>query len=548
MMGAAGLARSAYASRKKDLQQDRDPDETIKVAAAIKTIVESTKEDLTVKEDSVGFWAMVKRRLEVCISPTTDEADDPGASANAAKAQRSAITAVKSLAKNGAFSIAMKNDAAKARVVVPLTRLMHFGANEGVKAAAAEALGLLVALAHTKNQDLALKAGAVDMLLPLLKSTSRSATRVAAARCLACQVRHHSPSMNAVRHQGGLLTLVEMLQDSNRPDENEAGLETAGWLMEGNRLNQTGFGESGLLVPLIDFLTEEDCAENAKSTLWVVSMLVKGHDRNLKLATEDYEVMPLLVRHLEPSTSSSKAKDTSSASASASASSVASTQQYAVSALIEFVRGDAGRAQRAVDYGAPKLLRRLTRPRTWTWRSLLPLRRPPDSRLQRAARHALATIAGKGAAPPDEPLAKRKKRSGSGRRKRSSRGEEHSWWATLLSESAPTLVGVLVVALAVWGVDYLNAVTGFNYGFGEAGVYNTLMKWVAGVERTLSASNQGGDAKRMFSTEDFAEFLNEETAAGVDVVADGLVDVEVGVAAGASNMEIERPQEMSRNS
>ena len=171
MMGAAGLARSAYASRKKDLQQDRDPDETIKVAAAIKTIVESTKEDLTVKEDSVGFWAMVKRRLEVCISPTTDEADDPGASANAAKAQRSAITAVKSLAKNGAFSIAMKNDAAKARVVVPLTRLMHFGANEGVKAAAAEALGLLVALAHTKNQDLALKAGAVDMLLPLLKSS-----------------------------------------------------------------------------------------------------------------------------------------------------------------------------------------------------------------------------------------------------------------------------------------------------------------------------------------------------------------------------------------
>ena len=109
-------------------------------------------------------------------------------------------------------------------------------------------------------------------------------------------------------------------------------------------------------------------------------------------------------------------------------------------------------------------------------------------------------------------------------------------------------MGVLVVALAVWGVDYLNAVTGFNYGFGEAGVYNTLMKWVAGVERTLSASNQGGDAKRMFSTEDFAEFLNEETAAGVDVVADGLVDVEVGVAAGASNMEIERPQEMSRNS
>ena len=35
------------------------------------------------------------------------------------------------------------------------------------------------------------------------------------------------------------------------------------------------------------------------AALWVVAMLVKGHDRILKLATEDYEVMPLLVRHLE---------------------------------------------------------------------------------------------------------------------------------------------------------------------------------------------------------------------------------------------------------
>ena len=146
MMGG-GLARSAYASRKKDLQQDRDPDETIKVAAAIKTIVEYER-GLDRQGRQRGLLGHGQASTGVCISPTTDEADDPGASANAAKAQRSAITAVKSLAKNGAFSIAMKNDAAKARVVVPLTRLMHFGANEGVKAAAAEGLGLLVALAH----------------------------------------------------------------------------------------------------------------------------------------------------------------------------------------------------------------------------------------------------------------------------------------------------------------------------------------------------------------------------------------------------------------
>ena len=244
------------------------------------------------------------------------------------------------------------------------------------------------------------------------------------------RVRHHSPSMNAVRHQGGLLTLVEMLQDSNRPDENEAGLETAGWLMEGNRLNQTGFGESGLLVPLIDFLTEEDCAENAKSTLWVVSMLVKGHDRNLKLATEDYEVMPLLVRHLEPSTSSSKAKNTSSASASASASSVASTQQYAVSALIEFVRGDAGRAQRAVDYGAPKLLRRLAAA-DLDLAVAPPLRRPPDSRLQ--PRRTTRSRRSRARARRRPTSRSRRGRSGAAAAGgRGSRGEEHSWWATLL--------------------------------------------------------------------------------------------------------------------
>ena len=512
-MGAAGLARTAYASRKKDLQQDRDPDETIKVAAAIKSIVENTKEDLSVKEDSVGFWAMVKRRLEVSLVPTaTDGATEEASSlvSDTAKAQRSAVTVVKSLAKNGVFTIAMKNDAAKAGVVVPLTKLIHLGANEGVKAAAVEALALLVALAHTKNQELAFKAGAVDVLLPLLK-TSRSATRVAAARCLACQVRHHSPSMNAVRHQGGLVALVEMLQDSNRPEENDAGLEATGWLMEGNRLNQTGFAENGLLVPLMDFMTEEDCRDNVKSALWVLTMLIKGHDRNLKLATEDHEVLALVIRHLELPKGASKAPNPS-----------ASPQQYAIAALVEFVRDHADRSQRAIEYGALKLLRRLTRPRHFHWRALFG--QQPDSRLQRAARHALAMLGAKGVAPLEEERnAKKKRRKG---RRRRGGADDESWWLAVFAQAFPTFLGIAVAVLAVWFVDYINTVTGFNYGFGEAGVYNSLKAWASQVESKLAQSNNGESAAAAFSSEDFADFLTEvENGEGIDLVAEGYVEL-----------------------
>ncbi len=520
IMGAAGLARTAYAARKQDLKQERDPEDTIKIAAAIKSIVESTKEDLSAHEDSVGFWAMTKRRLEVSIaSAATGNSNESGKDAaflkDAAKNQRSAIAVVKSLTKNGTFSVSMKNDAATAHVVVPLVRLIRSGVNEGVKVAATEALGLLVALSHAKNQDLALKAGAIEAVLLLMKSNYRSTTRTTAARTLASQIRGHHPSMNAVRHQGGVVVIVDMLQDSSRPEEMDAGLDAAGWLMADNRLNQTSFGESGLIEPLINVLTDSEFVGNVKGALWVLTMLVKCHERNLKLATDTHEVFPLVVRHLDLNS----VRPTSRSAPKISASMAFGDQQYAIAAIVEFVRDNRDRAQRAIDYGAPKLLRRLTRPQRTTWRSLL--RPSTDTRLQRAARHALAMVLGKGVVPLENVAARSNRRKTKRRRAdggRSGIGLE-PWWQTIISKSAPTLVGIILVALAVWVIDYLNTVTGFNYGFGKQGFSKTLAKW----SDKLSMSNDGehtdvGDAV------DMAHYLGEQSSSGIDIVAEGLIE------------------------
>ena len=116
--------------------------------------------------------------------------------------------------------------------------ILRNGASDAVRAAAADRLAALVALHHVRNQDVAAAAGAVTTLGALVEKSARSATRTAAATCLASLVRDHPPSMEAARDGGIIESVVSMLRSSRHEDETEAALEAAAWLAKGNRVNQ----------------------------------------------------------------------------------------------------------------------------------------------------------------------------------------------------------------------------------------------------------------------------------------------------------------------
>ena len=275
-------------------------------------------------------------------------------------------------------------------MITPLVGILRHGASDAVRATAADRLAGLVALHHVRNQEAATAAGAVQGLGALVEKSARSATRTAAAACLAALVRDHPPSTEAAREGGMIESVAVALRNSRHDDETEAALEAAVWLARSHRASQvrasthrgtqphptphrttppptpsqTAFVKAGLLETLEAGLVTNPA--HCQSAAWLVATLVERNARNQTAAGRG-ELVPQLVGVL------------------ASASAPARTLQLVLKALSEIVKGDHANSTAAVECGAVSALRVLLGKRRRK-------RQHAPSRLQVAAKELLLEL------------------------------------------------------------------------------------------------------------------------------------------------------------